>query len=238
MKSLKLFFLLLPLITSCISMMETAKIRNGFRYNPNFQYSKITPPKSSWKVETQSPHVVGLGFKFSYGRLLDKKLRFEAELGVALGVLYYPTILGVTEYDEDKNKYKIVYYPYNPHDIQTHKIFGRFAIFQNKRTSLALKLEMAGERFASTGMVVSTKFKKKEIYSGFTVFNRFLKTPEQKMFGSQYGEYFCLGIEIPTNKNFLDTSKFTYIIIEIGVANKLWYYDETSFCISTGFVIN
>jgi len=238
MRNLKLVLLFVPLITSCLSMMETAKIRDGFRYNPNVEYSKVIPKKSSWTVENQNPNVLGLGLKFSYGKLLDKKSRFGAELGLDFGMFFYPTVIGVVEYDETIDEHKIIYYPQSPQNIQVYKIFGRFAILQNKPTSVAFKFEMGGDRFASTGLVISRKVKKKEIYTGFKLFNRFIKTPEQKKFGSKYGEYFCLGIEIPTNKKVLETSKYSYIIMEVGIVNKLWYSDRPTFCVSAGLVIN
>ena len=237
MKILKVFFCLIICFVNCISTMETARISHGMRYCANFEYSKIKPQKSSWTVQEQNPHVVGFGFKISHGRYLDKRARFTGELGLDLDVMFYPSVVGIVEYDNRETKSTIHYYPRSPHLILAPKVFARFGIFQNQKTSLAGRIDTAGDKLASAGMAISTRIKRREIYTGFKVFDRFIKSPERTMFNDRYGEYYYVGIEIPTEKRFYSTSKIYHLLIEIGIVNHLWYADHPTFCISTGFVI-
>ena len=237
-KTTFLFYLIMFLMTmNCISTMETAKISRGMRYGAYLEYSNIKPRKSSKTSWDQNNDVVGLGLKISNGKYFGKRAKYAAELGLDLGIFFYPTITGIAEYDNSINKSVIHYFPQSSHLILTPKTYARLGIFQNTKTSFALRIDLAGYNFASAGAVISRQFKGKEIYTGFKIFDRFIKTPEQIMFKDRYGEYFCLGIEIPTEKRFYNTSKIYNLLFEIGIINNLWYEDHPTYCISAGFLI-
>ncbi len=238
-KEIKILFYLITLLTTmnCISTMETAKINRGMRYGAYFEYSNIKPQKFGKTARDQNTDVVGLGLKISNGTCFGKRSKYAAELGLDLGMFFYPTIIGIAEYDNSINKSAIHYYPQSSHLILAPKIFARFGIFQNIKTSFAGRIDLAGYNFASAGAVISRQFKGKEIYTGFKIFDRFIKTPEQIMFKDQYGEYLYLGIEIPTEKRFYNTSKIYHILFEIGIINNLWYDGHSTYCISAGFLI-
>ena len=233
-----LFNLIILLMTlNCISTMETAKINRGMRYGAYFEYSNIKPQKFGKTARDQNTDVVGLGLKISNGTSFGERAKYAAELGLDLGMFFYPTIIGIAESDNTINKSAIHYYPQSSHLILTPKIFARFGIFQNTKTSFAVRIDLAGYNFASAGSVISRQLSGKEIYTGFKIYDRFIKTPEQIMFKDRYGEYFCLGIEIPTEKRFYDTSKIYHLLFEIGIINNLWYEDRPTYCISAGFLI-
>ena len=237
-KTKLLFYLIvLLMMMNCISTMETAKISRGMRYGAYFEYSNIKPLKSTKTISDQNTEVVGLGLKISNGKYFGKRAKYAAEIGLDLGMFFYPTIIGIAEYDNSVNKSVIHYFPQGSHLILAPKIFARLGIFQNTKTSFALRIDLAGYNFASAGAVISRQFQGKEIYTGFKIYDRFIKTPEQVMFKDRYGEYFNLGIEIPTEKRFYHTSKIYHLLFEIGIINNLWYEDHPTYYISLGFLI-
>ncbi len=238
-QKIKTLLCLITLIITmnCIPTMETAKIGRGMRFGGYFEYSKLKPQQFGTTAKDQNTDVAGLGLKISNGTCFGKRSNYAAELGLDLGMLFYPTIIGIAEYDNFSGKYAIHYYPQSSHLILTPKIFARFGAFQNTRTSFAVRVDLAGYNFASVGSVLSRRLKANEIYTGFKIYDRFVKTPEQIMFKDRYGEYFCLGIEIPTEKRFYKTSKIYHLLFEVGIINNLWYEDHPTYCISAGFII-
>ncbi|MFC1726606.1 hypothetical protein ACFL4T_13365 [candidate division KSB1 bacterium] len=237
MKLSRLLMISLFLNVNCISMMETAKINKGFKYNVNFELTRINPEISEWTVENQNKKVVGLGVRISKGKFYGSDKNVGAELGVDLGMLFYPTVVGVTVYNSDEDFYKIHYYPTGQNNLITPKFFAKFGIMQNKTVSYAVKIEMAGEKFASGGLIVSKSGKKRDFYAGAKLFNRFIKSAEKKMFDENYGQYFCIGMEIPTNQRFVQSFKFIHWVLEAGIVNNLWYKDKPAFLLSAGLTL-
>ena len=218
-------------------MMETAKISKGFKYNVNLEAARINPESSEWTVENQNQKVFGLSVKISKGTFYGSGKNMGLEFGVDLGMLFYPNIVGVTVYNSGDDLYTIHYYPTGQNNLITPKFFGKLGFMQNNTVSYAAKIEMAGDKFASAGLIVSKSGKKRDIYAGAKLFNRFIKSAEKKMFKEDYGQYFCIGMEIPTNQRFVQSFKFLHWVLEAGIVNNIWYKDKPAFLVSAGITL-
>jgi hypothetical protein len=217
-------------------MMETAKIKKGTNYSFSAEYSRVNPEKTSVIPETQIPHILGADFKISRGFLFGKSSGYGIELGMDLGLLYSPSVLGEIEFNNDSQEYEAFYYPYKLNYNYIVKIFSKFGILQNRSFSLAGRVEIAGTDLASLGIIGTKELQnKKQLYSGVKLFNRFVKTPEKKLFSDGYGEYLFFGIKSPIKeKSFIDIISYNYVLFEFGIVNNLWYNSKPTICLSIG----
>jgi len=237
MKYLK-FLLILPVFClSCISMLETAKIDEGMSYGFDVGYTRIRSREVGWKVEEQVKDTYGLNLRIKKGMVFTTNKSIGIELGTDLGMIIYPSVLGVTEYNSDESKYEICYYPYELDLMFVPTYFIKIGILQNERTSFAVKVNMAGDKFGSAAVIASKTYGEKEIYAGARLFNRFIKSPEKTMFEGNYGQYFCAGVEIPTTIRILNSTKFYHYSIEFGIVNNIWYEDKPTIRLSLGLSI-
>ena len=237
MKFLRMPFFLSLLCLSCISMMETAKVNKGVKYNVSIGLSGLNPENSEWKIENQIKRTVGFDIKISKGKLFGESKSFGIELGANIGFIFYPTVVGVTDYSSELDKYELFYYPSSLNTLLTPRIFAKFGFLQNRDLSIAAKIEMGGEKFVSSSLIISKKAEKKEIYSGVKVFNRFIKDPEKQMFPEKLGQYFFTGTEIPTNLRFFNSFKYFYVNLEAGIVNNIWYADKPTYLLSIGLTV-
>lgn len=222
---------------NCISMMETGKIKNGFKFSAGIGFSGLNPETSRWKVENQTKKTIGMDIKVSKGKLYGESKSVGFEVGACMGFIFYPTVIGVTDYSSELDKYELFYYPGSLNTLLTPRIFAKAGILQNKNLSLAAKIEMGGEKFVSSSFLLSKTVKKREIYTGIKIFNRFIKEPEKKMFPEKLGQYLFVGTELPTNQRFLSSFKYFYLNLEAGIVNNLWYADKPTYLFSLGFTV-
>ena len=236
MKNYKILLTAALAFVNCISMMETAKIEKGTNYSFSAEYSRVNSEKTSVIPENQIPHILGADFKISRGFLFGKESRYGIELGFNLGLLYSPSVIGEIEFNDSSQEYEAVYYPYKLNYNYIAKFFSKIGIWQNKNLSLAGRVEFAGTNLASLGLIGSKKLQnKKQLYSGIKFFNRFIKTPEKKLFTDGYGEYLFFGIKSPIKeKSFIDIISYSQVIFELGIVNNLWYNSKPTFCLSIG----
>ena len=233
MKILRILLIFVLLFSNCISMMETAKIQKGMNYGFNAEYTRVFPKNKNRLFETQLPHIFGADFKMSRGWILNPEYGFE--LGLSIGLFYYPSVVGEISYDEGNDLYSVSYYPYKPGYTYTPKFFTKFGIMQDKPVSFAARLEMIPLEFSSAAVIASKKVDKKEYYSGLKIFNRFLKTPEKKIYDKGTGEYLFFGVKKPVKKrSFIDIISYNYLFLEVGIINNVWYNSNPTICISIG----
>lgn len=225
MKRIGLLFVpLLVVLNSCLSTLETAKVRRGFHFGGGVEAIYIGSRYKPSDSNTSDYINYALTLRPSYGWLRGN---FGAEIGLKLGTIVQSYVYAEATQNPKTGKYDLKYYPVKGLPSLFPKVSFKLGFFQAHSFNLALLGETIVYAPSAFGVLLSWEQRKYTPYFSLKTFRRFLNAVDRIQGEKEWGMIFVLGGETRLNKGSL--------LVEGGIIRDYWLRDKFSGILGLGF---